>query len=309
MRYAETSCLGLPVYPQLPVTPHARCSPGEQTLVAQGDLDAKMAEMCFWPIVGLSIICRTENYCLACSSYLHFSWRERSPTFATSRVIRWPPGTRCSRVCLRAQTRWCFSTLRRCALRRLLRSYLRRGRVQHRMKNTRSSCTPRDLIMNVTWIAWRWRFPARPMVPSFLLSRTGISITGRLRPMRDAPANPRRGTWDDFLDCTQRASQALFFTFLREDRMAWTNDPSAAALFGNRIPLQQSGASATCDCGYPLFAVIRQDSDGVCVGAADAGRIPFAATGGAAGAIAVDFDWSEAGRQFAARGRRGRVRI
>src|SRR5271157_5179300 len=56
-------------------------------------------------------------------------------------------------------------------------------------------------------------------------------------------------------------TQALFFTFLREDRMEWTNDPSAAALFPQPDPFaaewrERYGRLA----GTPLFAVIRQDA-------------------------------------------------
>ena len=56
-------------------------------------------------------------------------------------------------------------------------------------------------------------------------------------------------------------SQALFFTFLREDRMAWTNDPSAAALFRQPDPFAAEWqARYVRFAGAPLFAVIRQDS-------------------------------------------------
>ena len=56
-------------------------------------------------------------------------------------------------------------------------------------------------------------------------------------------------------------SQALFFTFLRGDRMAWTNDPSAVALF----PQPDANAPEWREryvrlAGTPVFAVIRQDS-------------------------------------------------
>jgi hypothetical protein len=57
------------------------------------------------------------------------------------------------------------------------------------------------------------------------------------------------------------ASQALFFTFLREDRMAWTNDPSLAALFGQPDPFAAEWRERYVRlAGTPLFAVIRQDS-------------------------------------------------
>jgi hypothetical protein len=54
---------------------------------------------------------------------------------------------------------------------------------------------------------------------------------------------------------------ASFLTFLREDRIAWTNDPSAEALFWQRDPFaaewrERFGRLA----GTPMFAVIRQDS-------------------------------------------------
>jgi hypothetical protein len=56
-------------------------------------------------------------------------------------------------------------------------------------------------------------------------------------------------------------SQALFFTFLREDRMAWTNDPSAAALFLQPDPFAAEWRERYERlAGTPLFAVIRQDS-------------------------------------------------
>src|SRR5208283_550239 len=44
-------------------------------------------------------------------------------------------------------------------------------------------------------------------------------------------------------------------------------------------------------------------------GAASSGRISIAATGGAAGAIAMDFDWGETRWQFAASSDRWRVRV
>jgi hypothetical protein len=56
-------------------------------------------------------------------------------------------------------------------------------------------------------------------------------------------------------------SQALFFTFLREDRMAWTNDPSAASLFRQPDPFAAEWRERYVRlAGTPLFAVIRQDS-------------------------------------------------
>jgi hypothetical protein len=56
-------------------------------------------------------------------------------------------------------------------------------------------------------------------------------------------------------------SPALFFTFLREDRMAWTNDPSAAALFWQPDPFAAEWHERYVRlAGTPLFAVIRQDS-------------------------------------------------
>src|SRR5208283_5103530 len=56
-------------------------------------------------------------------------------------------------------------------------------------------------------------------------------------------------------------SQVLFFTFLREDRMAWTNDPSAAALFWQPEPFAAEWREHYVRlAGTPLFAVIRQDS-------------------------------------------------
>jgi len=56
-------------------------------------------------------------------------------------------------------------------------------------------------------------------------------------------------------------SQAMFFTFLREDRMAWTNDPSAAALFLRPDPLAAEWRERYARlAGTPLFVVIRQDS-------------------------------------------------
>ncbi|MFI5097865.1 MAG: hypothetical protein ACHQT6_07815 [Candidatus Acidiferrales bacterium] len=56
-------------------------------------------------------------------------------------------------------------------------------------------------------------------------------------------------------------SQMLFFTFLREDRMAWTNDPLAAALFWQPDPFAAEWSERFQRlAGTPLFAVIRQDS-------------------------------------------------
>ena len=56
-------------------------------------------------------------------------------------------------------------------------------------------------------------------------------------------------------------SRALFFTFLREDRMAWTNDPSAAALFWQPDPFTAEWRERYVRlAGAPLFAVVRQDS-------------------------------------------------
>src|SRR5208282_3181291 len=62
---------------------------------------------------------------------------------------------------------------------------------------------------------------------------------------------------------------ASFLAFLREDRIAWTNDPSPEALFWQRYPFaaewrERFGRLS----GTPAFAVIRQDSgaaaDGEC---------------------------------------------
>ncbi len=55
---------------------------------------------------------------------------------------------------------------------------------------------------------------------------------------------------------------ASFLTFLRQDRIAWTNDPSAATLFAQPDPFaadwrEHFGRLA----GTPVFAVIRQDSE------------------------------------------------
>lgn len=57
------------------------------------------------------------------------------------------------------------------------------------------------------------------------------------------------------------AAGASFLTFLREDQIAWTNDPSADALFWQRDPFaaewrERFGRLS----GTPAFAVIRQDS-------------------------------------------------
>lgn len=57
---------------------------------------------------------------------------------------------------------------------------------------------------------------------------------------------------------------ASFLTFLSKDRIAWTNDPSAAALFARPDPFaaewrERFGRLA----GTPVFAVIRQDSGAV----------------------------------------------
>ena len=57
-------------------------------------------------------------------------------------------------------------------------------------------------------------------------------------------------------------SQALFFTFLREDRMAWTNDASAAALFWQPDPFAAEWRERYVRlAGTPLFAVLRQDAE------------------------------------------------
>lgn len=56
-------------------------------------------------------------------------------------------------------------------------------------------------------------------------------------------------------------SRALFFTFLREDRMAWTNDPAVAALFSQPDPFAAEWRERYVRlAGTPLFAVIREDS-------------------------------------------------
>jgi hypothetical protein len=64
----------------------------------------------------------------------------------------------------------------------------------------------------------------------------------------------------------KNAARPSFFTFLHDDRIAWTDDPSYAALFQ-----KQRSASSSADWaerfsrlgGTPIFAVLRQDGSAV----------------------------------------------
>jgi len=77
---------------------------------------------------------------------------------------------------------------------------------------------------------------------------------------RNGKSEARNGT-TIFSIAASGTSQSLFFTFLREDRMAWTNDPSAAALFWQPDPFAAEWQERYVrEAGAPLFAVIRQDS-------------------------------------------------
>jgi len=77
---------------------------------------------------------------------------------------------------------------------------------------------------------------------------------------RSGKSEARNGT-TVFSIAPSGTSQVLYFTFLRKDRMAWTNDASGPALF---LPPDQSVAEwrerYARLAGTPLFAVIRQDS-------------------------------------------------
>jgi hypothetical protein len=64
----------------------------------------------------------------------------------------------------------------------------------------------------------------------------------------------------------RNSSRPSFFTFLRDDRIAWTDDPSYAALF--QKPRSQSSAAEWTEhfsrlAGTPVFGVMRQDGSAV----------------------------------------------
>jgi hypothetical protein len=60
---------------------------------------------------------------------------------------------------------------------------------------------------------------------------------------------------------TTGTAGASFLTFLRQDRIAWTNDPSAATLFAQPDPFAADWREHFGRLGgTPVFAVIRQDS-------------------------------------------------
>ena len=63
-----------------------------------------------------------------------------------------------------------------------------------------------------------------------------------------------------FSIATGGTSQTLFFTFLREDRMAWTNDPLAASLLQQPDPFAAEWRERYVRLAVQLFAVIRQNS-------------------------------------------------
>ena len=77
---------------------------------------------------------------------------------------------------------------------------------------------------------------------------------------RSGKSEARNGT-TVFLIAPGGSSQVWYFTFLRKDRMAWTNDPSAAALAWQPDPFAAEWRERYARlAGTPLFAVIRQDS-------------------------------------------------
>jgi hypothetical protein len=64
----------------------------------------------------------------------------------------------------------------------------------------------------------------------------------------------------------KNASRPSFFTFLRDDRLAWTDDPSYAALF--QKPRSESSSAEWTEhfsrlSGTPIFGVLRQDGTAV----------------------------------------------
>lgn len=64
----------------------------------------------------------------------------------------------------------------------------------------------------------------------------------------------------------KNSSRPSFFTFLRDDRIAWTDDPSYAALFEK--PRSESSAAEWTEhfsrlAGTPVFGVLRQDGSAV----------------------------------------------
>jgi hypothetical protein len=64
----------------------------------------------------------------------------------------------------------------------------------------------------------------------------------------------------------KNSSRPSFFTFMRDDRIAWTDDPSYTALF--QKPRSQSSAAEWAEhfsrlAGTPVFAVMRQDGSAV----------------------------------------------
>src|SRR5208283_2036350 len=175
--------------------------------------------------------------------------------------MRWRPGTRCSRVCPRAQTRWCFWTLRRCALRRFLRSCLRGRRVQHHEEYTQFVQATgfnyeRDLDRVALGVSRGSNGSIFVVIADGRFDRARIEAHAR----RSGRSEVKNGA-TIFSIAPSGTSQVLFFTFLRGDRMAWTNDPSAAALFGQPDPFAAEWRERYVRlAGTPLFAVIRQDS-------------------------------------------------
>jgi hypothetical protein len=64
----------------------------------------------------------------------------------------------------------------------------------------------------------------------------------------------------------KNAGRPSFFTFLRDDRIAWTDDPSYAALFQKQRSPSSSAEWAehfSRLAGTPIFAVLRQDGNAV----------------------------------------------
>jgi len=64
----------------------------------------------------------------------------------------------------------------------------------------------------------------------------------------------------------KNAARPSFFTFLRGDRIAWTDDPSYAALFQKQISVSSSAdwaAHFSRLAGTPIFGVLRQDGSAV----------------------------------------------
>jgi len=84
-----------------------------------------------------------------------------------------------------------------------------------------------------------------------------------------------------------------FLTFFREDRIAWTNDPSAAALFAQPDPFAAEWRERFERlAGTPVFAVIRQDSG---VAAALAQQAPGGFRSPQLAALLVQLQWISIG--------------